>query len=79
MRYCLIGCGRVSPEHIRAARENGLEIAALCDIDSRGASWEKEWGADVSKCTECGACEAKCPQKLPVIEQLKETHKVLAI
>jgi predicted dehydrogenase len=33
MRYCLIGCGRVSPEHIRAARHNGLEIAALCDTD----------------------------------------------
>ncbi|MDR2686645.1 MAG: Gfo/Idh/MocA family oxidoreductase [Oscillospiraceae bacterium] len=32
MRYCLIGCGRVSPEHIRAARGNGLEIAGLCDI-----------------------------------------------
>ena len=33
MRYCLIGCGRVSPEHVRAARENHLEIAALCDTD----------------------------------------------
>jgi len=33
MRYCLIGCGRVSPEHIRAARYNGLEIAGLCDTD----------------------------------------------
>ena len=35
MRYCLIGCGRVSPNHIRAARENGLELAGLCDIDPR--------------------------------------------
>ncbi|MCL2494676.1 MAG: Gfo/Idh/MocA family oxidoreductase [Oscillospiraceae bacterium] len=35
MRYCLIGCGRVSPEHIRAAKENNLEIAGLCDIDPR--------------------------------------------
>jgi len=32
MRYCLIGCGRVSPEHIRAAKQNNLEIAGLCDI-----------------------------------------------
>ncbi|MDR2524736.1 MAG: Gfo/Idh/MocA family oxidoreductase [Oscillospiraceae bacterium] len=31
MRYCLIGCGRVSPEHIRAAQKNGLEITGLCD------------------------------------------------
>jgi len=35
MRYCLIGCGRVSPEHIRAARQNHLEIAGLCDTDPR--------------------------------------------
>jgi len=33
MRYCLIGCGRVSPEHLRAGRDHNLEIAGLCDID----------------------------------------------
>lgn len=33
MKYALIGCGRVSPNHIAAAVENGLDIAALCDID----------------------------------------------
>jgi len=33
MRYCLIGCGRVSPEHIRAARDTNLELAGLCDTD----------------------------------------------
>jgi len=32
MRYCLIGCGRVSPEHIRAAKQNNLEIVGLCDV-----------------------------------------------
>ena len=32
MRYCLIGCGRVSPEHVRAAKHNNLEIAGLCDV-----------------------------------------------
>jgi predicted dehydrogenase len=32
MRYCLIGCGRVSPEHLRAAKQNNLEIAGLCDV-----------------------------------------------
>ncbi len=28
-------------------------------------------------CQECGECEPKCPQKIPIIEQLKETHKAL--
>lgn len=32
MRYALIGCGRIAPNHITAAKENHLEIAALCDL-----------------------------------------------
>ena len=32
MRYALIGCGRVSGNHIKAAKNNNLEIVALCDI-----------------------------------------------
>ena len=34
MRYALIGCGRISPNHIVAAQKNKLEIVGLCDIDS---------------------------------------------
>ena len=41
----------------------------------RGESWDKS--ADPSVCNECGECEKKCPQKLPVIKQLKETHTTL--
>lgn len=33
MKYALIGCGRISPNHIVAAMKNGLEIVALCDIN----------------------------------------------
>jgi len=32
MKYALVGCGRVAPNHIRAAVENQLEIVAVCDI-----------------------------------------------
>jgi len=32
VRYALIGCGRISPNHIAAAQNNKLEITAVCDI-----------------------------------------------
>ena len=35
MRYALIGCGRISPNHIMAAKNNDLEIVAICDIDEK--------------------------------------------
>ena len=32
MKYALIGCGRISPNHIAAARSNNLEFVGLCDV-----------------------------------------------
>ena len=32
MRYAIIGCGRISPNHVMAAKNNNLEIVAMCDI-----------------------------------------------
>ena len=32
MKYALIGCGRIATNHIKAAVNNKLEIAAVCDI-----------------------------------------------
>ncbi len=34
MRYALIGCGRISPNHIAAAKANHLEMVAICDIEA---------------------------------------------
>lgn len=47
MRYVLIGCGRVSLNHIAVTRNNGLKIVALCDIDDscmkdKVLNWGKE-------------------------------------
>jgi len=32
MKYALIGCGRISPNHIEAAKNNKLDFVAMCDI-----------------------------------------------
>ncbi len=32
MKYALIGCGRIAVNHIKAALNNQLEIAAVCDV-----------------------------------------------
>ncbi len=32
MRYGLIGCGRIAPNHIEAASNCGIDIVAICDI-----------------------------------------------
>lgn len=32
MKYALIGCGRISKNHIVAAKKNNLEIVAVCDV-----------------------------------------------
>lgn len=42
MKYALIGCGMISPNHIKAALANDLEIVALCDLieDNRNKALE---------------------------------------
>ena len=40
MKYALIGCGRISPNHIAAAKANGLQFVGLCDIDAE-MLWDK--------------------------------------
>lgn len=32
LKYALIGCGRISPNHIKAALNNKLDIVAVCDV-----------------------------------------------
>jgi len=34
-------------------------------------------GNNATECIECGNCEDKCPQGIPIIEKLKEAHEIL--
>jgi len=37
MKYAIIGCGRISPNHVMAAKNNGLDIVAVCDVVKENA------------------------------------------
>jgi hypothetical protein len=41
------------------------------------ANWRQDWGAQADACVECGECEIKCPQHIPIREQLREAHAAL--
>ena len=44
-----------------------------------GTLWsgDKDERQKADACVECGECEEKCPQKIKIMERLKEAHKVL--
>lgn len=42
LNYAIIGCGRISVNHIAAAIENKLKIIALCDLDASKAEQMKK-------------------------------------
>ena len=48
MKYALIGCGRISPNHIEAAKNNNLNFVAMCDINPENME-EKSERFDLSK------------------------------
>jgi predicted aldo/keto reductase-like oxidoreductase len=67
----------------------GIQIPDVFKIYNEGAMYDnfdpsrrwymlqKRGGSDASNCVQCGQCEAKCPQHIPIIEQLKVAHQAL--
>jgi hypothetical protein len=56
-------------------RVYGLWDSAREDYARLGTGWDK--GAKADACVECGECEEKCPQNIPIRQQLKEAHEAL--
>ena len=85
--YCT-GCGYCMPcpseigipgifDKYNRGRVYGLwESARKAYAQIGQVAWEKGNKADA--CTECGECEEKCPQNIPIREQLAEAHAALA-
>jgi len=57
-------------------RVYGLKEYALREYQNIG-SGEKDEREKADACTECGECEEKCPQKIKIMEKLKECHQAL--
>ena len=41
------------------------------------ANWNENWGQQADACVECNECLDKCPQNIPIPEQLAEAHEAL--
>ncbi len=57
MKYALIGCGRIATNHIKAVLNNGLTLAAVCDVEPAQmeallAKHELEKNADIARYTD---------------------------
>lgn len=80
MKYALIGCGRVSPNHIRAALENGLEIVALCDLNAeKMEKTVKDLSGEISCYTDYRRMLAESDAQMVAIATDSGTHAELAL
>jgi predicted aldo/keto reductase-like oxidoreductase len=85
--YCT-GCGYClpCPQEIPIARIFGMfnrgRVYGLWQTARRGynriGKGQNKTAKRADACIECGICETKCPQKIPIRRQLKEAHQALA-
>lgn len=79
--YCLPCPAQVNIPHIFRMMNN-YRIYGIKEYARKGYAdiGVNEWipGNKADACTECGLCETKCPQKLPIRAQLKESHQALS-
>ena len=49
----------------------------ICPAGAISGERKAVHAVDADACIECGECEAKCPQHIPIIAQLIEAHEAL--
>ncbi len=81
MKYALIGCGRISPNHIEAAKNNGLDFVAMCDIipEIMQEKSDKFGLAHVKKYTDYKALLANEKPELVAIATESGKHAAIAL
>ena len=57
---------------------NNVSLYCTDPAKDRGLARIRENGAGADMCVACGACEAACPQHLPIIEQLQQAWTELS-
>ncbi len=56
---------------------NAAKMFENYDNPRRSYMLARRRGSDASHCTECHACETKCPQGIAIADRLKEAHELL--
>jgi predicted aldo/keto reductase-like oxidoreductase len=56
---------------------NYFRLYGLEEYAKRSYGWLLKRGGAADECLECGECEPKCPQNLPIIQQLYEVRTTL--
>ena len=76
--YCMPCPNEVNIPHI-FQKYNEARVYGLWE-PARASYQEWRWvsGKQADACLECGECEDKCPQNIPIREQLKEAHEALS-
>lgn len=79
--YCM-GCGYCMPCPNGVNIPRNFEIMNLHQVYGLTEVAKERYqglesGSKAEDCVECGECEPKCPQKIPIIEQLKEVATAL--
>lgn len=76
--YCL-----PCPNEVRISENfrlmNYFRLYGLKEYAKNGYSGLAKRGGGADQCLECGECEPKCPQNLPIMEQLRDVRETLGV